>query len=38
VEDRVHGLEIGADNYLVKPYALSELLARIRAPLRRGKV
>ena len=37
VEDRVHGLEIGADDYLVKPYAFSELLARVRALLRRGK-
>jgi len=37
VEDRVRGLEIGADDYLVKPYAFSELLARIRAVLRRGK-
>jgi two-component system copper resistance phosphate regulon response regulator CusR len=37
VEDRVRGLEIGADDYLVKPYAFSELLARIRALLRRGK-
>ena len=37
VEDRVHGLELGADDYLVKPYAFSELLARLRALLRRGK-
>ncbi len=37
VEDRVRGLEIGADDYLVKPFAFSELLARIRALLRRGK-
>ena len=37
VEDRVHGLESGADDYLVKPYAFSELLARVRALLRRGK-
>ncbi|HEY9104245.1 heavy metal response regulator transcription factor [Chitinimonas sp.] len=37
VEDRVHGLELGADDYLVKPYAFSELLARVRVLLRRGK-
>jgi len=35
VHDRVHGLELGADDYLVKPYAFSELLARIRIILRR---
>ncbi len=37
VEDRVHGLESGADDYLVKPFAFSELLARIHAVLRRGQ-
>ena len=37
VEDRVRGLELSADDYLVKPYAFSELLARLRAVLRRGK-
>ncbi len=37
VEDRVHGLELGADDYLVKPFAFSELLARVRTLLRRGK-
>jgi len=37
VEDRVRGLDAGADDYLVKPFAFSELLARIRALLRRGK-
>lgn len=36
VEDRVRGLEGGADDYLVKPFAFSELLARIHAVLRRG--
>ena len=35
VADRVHGLEMGADDYLVKPFAFSELLARIRTILRR---
>jgi len=38
VEDRVHGLDAGADDYLVKPFAFSELLARIRALLRRTSV
>jgi len=36
VEDRVRGLESGADDYLVKPFAFSELLARVGALLRRG--
>ena len=36
VQDRVRGLELGADDYLVKPFAFSELLARVRAILRRG--
>ena len=36
IEDRVEGLDAGADDYLVKPFALTELLARIRALLRRG--
>ncbi len=38
VPDRVHGLELGADDYLVKPFAFTELLARIRTILRRGPV
>jgi two-component system copper resistance phosphate regulon response regulator CusR len=37
VEDRVLGLETGADDYLVKPFALAELLARVKALLRRGQ-
>ena len=36
VQDRVKGLELGADDYLVKPFAFAELLARIRTLLRRG--
>ena len=36
IEDRVQGLDTGADDYLVKPFAFPELLARIRALLRRG--
>lgn len=36
VEDRVSGLDHGADDYLVKPFATAELLARVRAMLRRG--
>src|SRR6516225_4588843 len=37
IEDRVQGLDSGADDYLVKPFAFPELLARIRARLRRGR-
>src|ERR1051325_7178675 len=37
IEDRVRGLDTGADDYLVKPFAFPELLARIRVLLRRGK-
>src|SRR5271168_4279435 len=36
VDDRVAGLDAGADDYLVKPFALRELLARVRALLRRA--
>jgi two-component system copper resistance phosphate regulon response regulator CusR len=37
VRDRVKGLELGADDYLVKPFAFSELLARVRSVLRRSQ-
>lgn len=37
VDDRVKGLEVGADDYLTKPFAFVELLARVRALLRRGQ-
>src|SRR5262249_15124359 len=36
VEDRVKGLDSGADDYMVKPFAVAELLARVRALARRG--
>jgi DNA-binding response OmpR family regulator len=36
VEDRVHGLDLGADDYLTKPFSVSEFEARVRALLRRG--
>ncbi|MEM7012640.1 MAG: response regulator, partial [Verrucomicrobiota bacterium] len=36
IEDRVHGLRIGADDYLVKPFALDELLARVEVLCRRS--
>jgi DNA-binding response OmpR family regulator len=37
IDDRVHGLDSGADDYLVKPFSMSELRARLRALLRRNK-
>jgi two-component system copper resistance phosphate regulon response regulator CusR len=38
VEDRVKGLDLGADDYMVKPFAFRELTARVRALLRRGDI
>jgi DNA-binding response OmpR family regulator len=38
LEDRITGLDRGADDYLVKPFAFAEVLARIRALVRRGRV
>ena len=38
LEDRVIGLDAGADDYLIKPFAFAELLARVRALVRRGRV
>ena len=37
IDERVRGLDLGADDYMVKPFALPELLARVRALLRRGR-
>lgn len=37
IEHRVKGLELGADDYLVKPFAFAELLARVRNPPQAGK-
>ena len=37
IDDRVLGLDLGADDYLVKPFAMPEMLARVRALLRRGR-
>jgi two-component system, OmpR family, response regulator len=37
LDDRIHGLDVGADDYLVKPFELAELAARIRAVVRRGQ-
>ncbi|EIC83187.1 heavy metal response regulator transcription factor [Serratia sp. M24T3] len=38
VQDRIHGLELGADDYLVKPFSFTELMLRVRTLLRRGTV
>lgn len=38
VDDRIKGLELGADDYLIKPFSFAELLARVRTILRRGRV
>lgn len=38
IQDRVKGLELGADDYLIKPFVFSELLARVRSILRRGHI
>ncbi|MCF6194457.1 MAG: winged helix-turn-helix domain-containing protein, partial [Kangiellaceae bacterium] len=38
IDDRVKGLELGADDYLIKPFAFTELLARVRTLLRRGQI
>lgn len=38
IEDKIHGLDVGADDYLLKPFEMEELFARIRALLRRPKV
>ena len=38
VNDRIHGLEMGADDYLVKPFEMKELMARINAVLRRSEI
>lgn len=37
LEDKIHGLENGADDYLVKPFHVAELIARVRSVLRRGR-
>ncbi|BEO03188.1 heavy metal response regulator transcription factor [Serratia marcescens] len=38
VQDRIHGLELGADDYLIKPFSFTELVLRLRTLLRRGPV
>ncbi|CAI1583064.1 heavy metal response regulator transcription factor [Serratia proteamaculans] len=38
VQDRIHGLELGADDYLIKPFSFTELVLRLRTLLRRGTV
>ncbi len=38
VQDRIHGLELGADDYLIKPFSFTELMLRLRTLLRRGTV
>ncbi len=38
VEDRIHGLDAGADDYVIKPFSLDELLARVRSGLRRSRL
>lgn len=38
VDDRIKGLELGADDYLIKPFSFAELLARVRTILRRGRI
>ncbi|KAB7897786.1 response regulator [Rouxiella sp. S1S-2] len=38
VQDRIHGLELGADDYLIKPFSFTELMLRVRTLLRRGTV
>src|SRR5579859_616491 len=37
-QDKIHGLDVGADDYLTKPFSVDELLARVRAVLRRSQV